>query len=153
MRVLGENHPSTQAARSHLAAAWLAAGDLSRAISLLEQVLSDRKRILGPDHPDTLGSHSNLAYAYQEAGDLGRAIPMYEQALTDPPGSSAKITLILWLSAITSPAPTGRQGTWAVPSPCTNKFSPTGNGSWAQAIQTPWLHAADLPPPTSMAGI
>ncbi|MGW2196530.1 tetratricopeptide repeat protein, partial [Streptosporangium sp. NPDC001682] len=60
-----------------------AAGDLGRAIPLLEQNLTDRTRVLGADHPDTLGSRNNLAGAYESAGDLGRAIPLYEQNLTD----------------------------------------------------------------------
>jgi tetratricopeptide (TPR) repeat protein len=59
------------------------AGDLGRAIPLLEQALADRQRVLGADHPQTLTSRNNLAYAYQSAGDLGRAIPLYEQALAD----------------------------------------------------------------------
>jgi tetratricopeptide (TPR) repeat protein len=60
-----------------------AAGDLSRAIPLYEQNLTDRERVLGPTHPDTLASRNNLAYAYTSAGRLDDALPLLEQNLTD----------------------------------------------------------------------
>ncbi|WP_189250387.1 tetratricopeptide repeat protein, partial [Streptosporangium pseudovulgare] len=61
----------------------IAVGDLTRAIPLHEQNLTDCIRILGEEHPDTLTSRNNLAYAYRSAGDLTRAIALYEQTLTD----------------------------------------------------------------------
>ena len=82
-RVLGLDHPDTLTSRNNLAYAYQSAGDLTRAIPLYEQTLTDRERVLGPDHPDTLTSRNNLAAAYQTAGDLTRAIPLYEQTLTD----------------------------------------------------------------------
>ncbi|MFF4128357.1 tetratricopeptide repeat protein [Microbispora rosea] len=57
--------------------------DLTRAIPLLEQTLTDGERVLGGDHPDTLNSRNTLASAYQAAGDLRRAIPLHEETLTD----------------------------------------------------------------------
>ncbi|MEU8385760.1 tetratricopeptide repeat protein, partial [Streptosporangium sp. NPDC048865] len=60
-----------------------AVGDLSRAIPLFEQTLTDFRRVLGEDHPDTLGSRNNLAGAYQSAGQLDNAISLFEQTLTD----------------------------------------------------------------------
>ncbi|MEU7889852.1 tetratricopeptide repeat protein, partial [Microbispora bryophytorum] len=69
--------------RNNLAGAYQAVGDLTRAIALLEQTLTDSQRVLGPDHPDTLTSRNNLAGAYQAVGDLTRAIALLEQTLTD----------------------------------------------------------------------
>ncbi|MEU6277179.1 toll/interleukin-1 receptor domain-containing protein, partial [Streptomyces populi] len=80
---LGEDHPSTLATRSDLANAYRSAGDLGRAIPLLEETLTDSVRVLGEDHPNTLIFRNSLATAYQSAGDLGRAIPLFEQTLTD----------------------------------------------------------------------
>jgi hypothetical protein len=51
--VLGEDHPNTLASASNLAGAYLAAGDLGRAIPLLEQALTDSRRLLDGDHPLT----------------------------------------------------------------------------------------------------
>ncbi len=81
--MLGRDHPDTLTSRNNLAGAYYAAGDLGRAIPLLEQTLADCERVLGGDHPDTLHSRNNLASAYESAGDLGQAIPLYEQTLTD----------------------------------------------------------------------
>ena len=92
MRVLGADHPDTLASRNNLAAAYESAGDLGRAIPLLEQALADSVRVLGADHPDTLTSRNNLAGAYRAAGDLGRAIPLHEQALADRCGCWAPTT-------------------------------------------------------------
>ncbi|MFF2124501.1 FxSxx-COOH system tetratricopeptide repeat protein [Streptomyces olivochromogenes] len=80
---LGIDHPDTLTSRNNLAGAYRAAGDLGRAIPLLEQTLTDSTRVLGEEHPDTLTSGNNLANAYQAAGNLGRAIPLLEQTLTE----------------------------------------------------------------------
>ncbi|WP_213089404.1 tetratricopeptide repeat protein [Streptomyces flaveus] len=82
-RVLGEDHPNTLASRNNLAGAYRSAGDLTRAVPLLEQTLADSIRVLGEDHPNTLTSRNNLAGAYESAGDLTRAVPLYEQTLAD----------------------------------------------------------------------
>ena len=39
--------------------------------------------------------------------------------------------------AATSPAPTRTRGTWAGPSPCTSRPSPTTSGSWARTTPDP----------------
>ena len=83
IRILGNDHPDTLASRNNLAGAYRAAGRLTEAIPLYEQVLTDRIRILGNDHPDTLASRNNLAYVYESAGRLTEAITLYEQVLTD----------------------------------------------------------------------
>ncbi|MEU4836359.1 FxSxx-COOH system tetratricopeptide repeat protein [Streptosporangium sp. NPDC023615] len=82
-RVLGGDHPSTLASRSNLAGAYYAAGDLGRAIPLLQATLAESERVLGGDHPFTLTSRSNLAGAYGSAGDLGRAIPLLQATLAE----------------------------------------------------------------------
>ena len=81
--LLGPDHPRTLTSRDNLAGAYRAAGRLTEAITLYEQVLPDRIRVLGEDHPDTLASRNNLAYAYKSAGRLTEAITLYEQVTKD----------------------------------------------------------------------
>ena len=81
--LLGPDHPATLASRNNLAYAYASAGRLAEAITLYEQVLTDRIRILGNDHPNTLTSRNNLAGAYQRSGRLDEAIQLFEQVLTD----------------------------------------------------------------------
>ena len=59
------------------------AGDLTRAVPLLEHTLTDRQRVLGADHPDTLSSGSNLAGVYRAAGRVVEAITLLERVLAD----------------------------------------------------------------------
>ncbi|MFJ7042260.1 tetratricopeptide repeat protein [Streptomyces sp. NPDC101112] len=80
-QVLGDTHPLTLASRNNLAGAYREAGDLGRAIPLLETTLAQHEQVLGDTHPNTLASRNNLAGAYREAGDLGRAIPLLETTL------------------------------------------------------------------------
>ena len=77
-RLLGPDHPDTLNSRNSLAAAYLAAGRVSEAIPLFEQILAVRQRVLGPDDPETLISQNNLASAYQDAGRVAEAIRLYE---------------------------------------------------------------------------
>ena len=81
--LLGPDHPDTLTSRNNLAGAYESAGRLNEAITLYEQVLTDRIRVLGEDHPDTLSSRNNLAGAYRAAGRLTEAITLYEQVLHD----------------------------------------------------------------------
>ena len=81
--LLGPDHPDTLASRNNLAGAYRAAGRLTEAITLYEQVLPDSIRVLGEDHPGTLASRNNLAGAYRAAGRLTEAITLYEQVLSD----------------------------------------------------------------------
>ncbi|MFE2032332.1 tetratricopeptide repeat protein [Streptomyces scopuliridis] len=64
----GPDDPTTFAARSFLASALRAAGDLERAVPLHLRNLADRERVLGPDHPDTLVARSNLALSARPEG-------------------------------------------------------------------------------------
>ena len=50
-RILGDDHRDTLAARNNLALAYLEAGNLTRAIPLLEHTFADQQRV--PDHDDT----------------------------------------------------------------------------------------------------
>ena len=68
-RILGSDHPRTLTARN-LAAAYMDAGDPSRAIPMLEKNLADQQRLLGSDHPNTLDCRNDLARAYQQVRDL-----------------------------------------------------------------------------------
>jgi RNA polymerase sigma factor (sigma-70 family) len=77
-RLLGPDHPDTLNSRNSLAAAYLAAGRVTEAIPLFEQILAVRQRVLGPDDPETLISQNNLASAYQDAGRTAEAIRLYE---------------------------------------------------------------------------
>ena len=81
--LLGPDHPDTLASRNNLAGAYRAAGRLTEAITLFEQVLPDSIRVLGEDHPNTLNSRNNLACAYAAAGRITEAITQFEQVLTD----------------------------------------------------------------------
>ena len=81
--LLGPDHPDTLASRNNLAGAYRAAGRLTEAITLYEQVLPDSIRVLGENHPNTLNSRNNLACAYTAAGRITEAITQFEQVLTD----------------------------------------------------------------------
>ena len=81
--LLGPDHRDSFTSRNNLAGAYRAAGRLTEAITLYEQVLPDIIRVLGEDHPNTLNSRNNLAYAYQGEGRLTEAITLYEQVLPD----------------------------------------------------------------------
>jgi hypothetical protein len=61
-----------------LAVAYGAAGRLTEAIKLLEQVRDVQEEKLGADHPSTLTTLNNLAHAYQDAGELSDAIKLFE---------------------------------------------------------------------------
>ena len=81
--LLGPDHPDTLTSRNNLASAYESVGRLEEAITLYEQVLSDRIRVLGEDQPDTLPSRNNLAGAYYAVGRLTEAITLFEQVLPD----------------------------------------------------------------------
>src|SRR5262249_30920922 len=66
---------------NNLAVAYKEAGQLDRALPLLEQALKLRQATLGADHPDTLTSMRNLGLAYQAARRLNQAGPLMEESL------------------------------------------------------------------------
>jgi eukaryotic-like serine/threonine-protein kinase len=76
---LGPDDADTLGALSTLAKAYLDAGKLSEAITLLERLRAAQIAKRGPDHPDTLTTLNNLASAYRAAGRLTEAIALHER--------------------------------------------------------------------------
>jgi tetratricopeptide (TPR) repeat protein len=70
-------------ARSYLASAYRAAGDLAAAVPLHEQNIADSERVLGPDHPETLVARANLGYLYALQDQPARALEVHQRNLTD----------------------------------------------------------------------
>lgn len=77
----GPDAPDTLNARSFLASAYRAAGDLTAAAPLHQLNLADCERILGEDHPDTLVARANLAYLYALRHEEDRALHLHERNL------------------------------------------------------------------------
>jgi serine/threonine protein kinase len=78
---LSPDNPEALATLNNLAETYLAAGQLTKALPLLEQVLAERQEKLGPDHPATLASMNNLANAYRASGQVAKALPLLEETL------------------------------------------------------------------------
>ncbi|MFD7880625.1 tetratricopeptide repeat protein, partial [Streptomyces sp. NPDC059766] len=55
----------------------------NEAVSLLEQVVTDRERVLGPDHPDNLGVRVDLGLLYGLVGRTGEALSLLERVRAD----------------------------------------------------------------------
>jgi tetratricopeptide (TPR) repeat protein len=66
---------------NNLAAAYRAAGQLDKALPLMEQTLDLKRKKFGPEHPETLNGMTNLAAVYWSAGSLDRSVPLFEAAL------------------------------------------------------------------------
>ena len=114
------------------------AGDLGRAIPLLEQALADSVRVLGADHPHTLTSRNNLAVAYRAAGDLGRAIPLLRAGPGRlRAGAGRRPPRHPGLAEQPRRRLPRRRGTWAGPSRCTSRPWPTACGCWAPTTPRP----------------
>jgi tetratricopeptide (TPR) repeat protein len=82
-RLQGPDALDTLAARSFLASAYRAAGNLGSAAPLHQLNLTDSERILGPDHPETLVARANLAYLYAMQHEEHRALDLHERNLAD----------------------------------------------------------------------
>ena len=82
-RVLGRGHPDTLTARARLAEAYLAAGQVSDAVSWFRWVLTERVRMLGPDHPSAITSRQDLGRALMAAGEFADAVTALERAVGD----------------------------------------------------------------------
>jgi tetratricopeptide (TPR) repeat protein len=80
-QALGESHPATQTARHNLGVAYCEAGDVQRAIPLLELTLRQRQAAFGERHPETLTTRNGLGCAYMAAGDEDRAIAFHEKTM------------------------------------------------------------------------
>jgi tetratricopeptide (TPR) repeat protein len=79
----GPDAPDTLTARSFLASAYRAAGDLATATPLHEQNLTDSERVLGADHPEALVARANLAYLYALQDEPSRALGLHQRNVTD----------------------------------------------------------------------
>jgi hypothetical protein len=64
-RVLAEDHPDRLASQHVLARAYLADGQVKKAVPQLEHVVAIQERVLAEDHPDRLASQYVLASAHQ----------------------------------------------------------------------------------------
>jgi hypothetical protein len=82
-RLEGPDAVDTLKARSFLASAYRAAGDLAAAAPLHQMNLSDSARVLGEDHSETLVARANLAYLYAMQHDEHRALALHERNLAD----------------------------------------------------------------------
>src|SRR5438094_1881144 len=94
---MGEDHPDPLTAMNNLALAYKAAGQVDRAILLLEQVLPARRAKLGEGHPHTLSTQMNLVLCYEQArrfqdaelllretvGSAGRSRPRNDRIYSD----------------------------------------------------------------------
>lgn len=66
---------------NNLALGYEKAGQLDKALPLLEETFKLTKAKLGPDHPNTLASMSNLAVCYLRLKRLDKSVPMFEALL------------------------------------------------------------------------
>jgi len=82
-RLQGTDAPDTLIARSFLASAYRAAGNLAAAAPLHQLNLADSERILGEDHPQTLDARANLAYLLALQHEEDRALELHERNLAD----------------------------------------------------------------------
>jgi hypothetical protein len=82
-RILGEYHPDTLAARSHIGALRGASGDPGAAVEQLSALLVDRTRVLGADHEHTLSTRDDLAYWMAELHQYEEAISEWERLVPD----------------------------------------------------------------------
>jgi tetratricopeptide (TPR) repeat protein len=80
-RLQGPDGVDTLTARSYLASAYRAAGDLAAAVPLHQQNLADAERVLGQDHPQTLDARANLAYLAAMQHDEHRALELHSRNL------------------------------------------------------------------------
>src|SRR6266571_3897274 len=76
-------HPDALVVAAHLAAAYLAAGDVAAASRLLSRNLTDRERLQGPRDAETMATRDRLAAACQAEGKVKDAISHYKRALSD----------------------------------------------------------------------
>jgi serine/threonine protein kinase/tetratricopeptide (TPR) repeat protein len=79
-QALGEDHPETLAAMTHLAVAHHDAGESKEATLLYEEVLKKTRDKLGREHADTLLAMNNLAVEYQDAGRFEEAVALLEES-------------------------------------------------------------------------
>lgn len=72
-RLLGDQHPSTLAARNALAAAHRMTGDADVAVTLAKRVVAERSAALGPYDVDTFSSRLQLVLCLDATGEVHSA--------------------------------------------------------------------------------
>ena len=82
-QIEGPDTLGTLTARSFLASAYRAAGDLAAAAPLHQLNLADCARVLGGNHSETLVARANLAYLYALQDEPARALELHQRNLTD----------------------------------------------------------------------
>lgn len=83
LRLHGGDAEATLTARSFLASAYRAAGDLATATPLHRQNLADCERVFGADHPETLVARGNLAYLYGLQDQPADALELHRRNMID----------------------------------------------------------------------
>ena len=78
-----EDDPQALALLQDWGATLVAAGDVARALDLLQRAWERRSATIGPTHPDTLATRSLLAYAKQVGGDLDAAMADIQGVVQD----------------------------------------------------------------------
>ncbi len=81
LRVYGENHAQTAAARNNLALLCQAQGKYGEAEPLLQRSVQVYEKVLGPNHPNVALALNNLAILYMVQGKHGEAEPLYQRSL------------------------------------------------------------------------
>ena len=76
-------HPDTLVVAAQLAAACLAAGYATDAVTWYQRVLADRSRELALGHPAIVAARVNLARALIMAGEAGDAVTVLHRAVTE----------------------------------------------------------------------
>jgi tetratricopeptide (TPR) repeat protein len=82
-RILGGDHPDTLKTRSSHALACGMAGDMAKAVALLETLLDDICRVHGTESPGAFTTRANIAKWRAESGDLPRAKEELELLIAD----------------------------------------------------------------------
>ena len=77
-----EEHPDRLASQHQLAGAYLADGQIKKAVKLLEHVVAVQKKVIAEEHPDQLASQHQLAWAYQADGQVKKAVELLEHVVT-----------------------------------------------------------------------
>jgi len=78
---LAKENPRRLASQHALAEAYLANGEVSKAVALLEHVVAIRSKILAEDQQDWLASQHSLAGAYQANGEVPKAVELLEHVV------------------------------------------------------------------------
>jgi CHAT domain-containing protein len=81
LEYLGEKHPDTLVAESHIAGLYLYQGHHKKAEALAKKVFQFRKELLGNRHKDTLESMADLSVLYRMLGNYSEAEPLCIKAL------------------------------------------------------------------------